>query len=190
MRKSLHRIPDMRIVLAVDADMAKAFCDYFEPRYSCDPGGTYYYTIDAVASGEEALALYPPGSTMILGETFSDMTRPEFLLKLADRLGPEWVSWINFIFVTTQPAVNESVPAFVEKYCEIGNPLDFVNLEKMLGRMRIHGISANPTTHLPSGRAIENQLQELFNDTDWSLLFIEIAGMDAYADQYGLPVTE
>jgi GGDEF domain-containing protein len=185
MRKSSHRIPDMRIVLAVDAGMARAFCDYFEPRYSCDLGGADYYAIDAVTSGEEALALYPPGSTIVVGENLPDMTRHEFLLKLGDKLGPEWVSRINFIFVNEESTAHEPTPTFVERYWEIGKPLDFVNLEKMLKGMRIHGIWADPTTHLPSGRAIENHLKELLNSQDWALLFVELDGMDAYAGRYG-----
>ncbi len=186
MRKSTRRIPDIRIVLIVDADIARAFCDYFEPRYAYNRHGKFY-AIDVVANGQEALALYPPGSTMVVEENLPDMTRHEFLLKLGDTLGPEWVSWIDFIFVNEESAVRESPPAFVERYWEVGKPLNFNELERILRALQYgrHSDRKNPITHLPSGFAIENRLKEIVDQQAWAMLYIVVEGMDVFVDQYG-----
>ncbi|CAG0929883.1 hypothetical protein TFLX_01458 [Thermoflexales bacterium] len=186
MRKSLRRIPDMRIVLAVDADTAQAFCDYFEPRYHSNRTGKFY-AIKIASNGQEALALFPPLTPIVVGEYLPDMTRQEFLLKLADKLDQEWVRWIDFIFVNEKDTAGETIPAFVERRWNVVKPLDFGELEKIFGTIQQgrHSDWKNPVTHLPSGHLIGNRLKELVNQQGWTLLYIVIEGMDAFGDQYG-----
>src|SRR5512136_2808675 len=43
----------------------------------------------------------------------------------------------------------------------------------------------NPTTGLPSGKLIEEQLRLLMRKADWGLLYIGLPGLEAFSDMYG-----
>jgi PleD family two-component response regulator len=70
----------------------------------------------------------------------------------------------------------------------ITKPFDIEEL-----RLRVQGAMrraereslTNPTTGLPSGKMIEEQLRSLMRRRDWGLLYVGIADMDAFTDVYG-----
>jgi diguanylate cyclase (GGDEF)-like protein len=70
----------------------------------------------------------------------------------------------------------------------ITKPFDIEEL-----RLRVQGAMrraereslTNPTTGLPSGKMIEEQLRSLMRRKDWGLLYVGIADMDAFTDLYG-----
>jgi PleD family two-component response regulator len=70
----------------------------------------------------------------------------------------------------------------------ITKPFDIEEL-----RLRVQGAMrraereslTNPTTGLPSGKMIEEQLRGLMRRKDWGLLYMGIADMDAFTDLYG-----
>ena len=48
----------------------------------------------------------------------------------------------------------------------------------------------SPTTGLPSGRLIEQQLRQLLRLADWGILYIAISGLDAFNEVYGFVAGE
>jgi len=70
----------------------------------------------------------------------------------------------------------------------ITKPFDIEEL-----RLRVQGAMrraereslTNPTTGLPSGKLIEEQLRSLMRRTGWGLLYVGISNMEAFTDVYG-----
>ncbi len=70
----------------------------------------------------------------------------------------------------------------------ITKPFDIEEL-----RLRVQGAMrraereslTNPTTGLPSGKMIEEQLRGLMRRKDWGLLYVGVMDMDAFTDVYG-----
>ncbi len=70
----------------------------------------------------------------------------------------------------------------------ITKPFDIEEL-----RLRVQGAMrraereslTNPTTGLPSGRMIEEQLRSLMRRKDWGLLYVGVDAIDAFTDVYG-----
>src|SRR5512136_431385 len=70
----------------------------------------------------------------------------------------------------------------------ITKPFDIEEL-----RLRVQGAMrraereslTNPTTGLPSGKMIEEQLRALMRRSDWGLLYVGVNGMEAFTDLYG-----
>ncbi|OQA23727.1 MAG: Transcriptional regulatory protein YycF [Chloroflexi bacterium ADurb.Bin360] len=64
-----------------------------------------------------------------------------------------------------------------------------LRVRNTIKRAEIESLTS-PTTGLPSGRLIEQQLRQLLRLTDWGILYIGIAGLDAFNEVYGFVAGE
>lgn len=64
-----------------------------------------------------------------------------------------------------------------------------LRVRNTIKRAEIESLTS-PTTGLPSGRLIEQQLRQLLRLADWGILYIGIAGLDAFNEVYGFVAGE
>ena len=64
-----------------------------------------------------------------------------------------------------------------------------LRVRNTIKRAEIESLTS-PTTGLPSGRLIEQQLRQLLRVTDWGILYFGIAGLDAFNEVYGFVAGE
>ncbi len=98
-------------------------------------------------------------------------------------------SHVPIIFLTQKDERSDRI-AGLERGADdyITKPFDIEEL-----RLRVQGAQrraeiqslTNPTTGLPSGKLIEEQLRLLMRKKNWGLLYIGLPGIDAFNDVYG-----
>lgn len=75
----------------------------------------------------------------------------------------------------------------------ITKPFDLEELKlrvkSAISRATVQSLT-NPTTGLPGGRLIEEQLRKLMRGDDWGILYVGIAGFDAFREEYGFVAAE
>lgn len=64
-----------------------------------------------------------------------------------------------------------------------------LRVRNTIKRAEIESLTS-PTTGLPSGRLIEQQLRQLLRLADWGILYIGISGLDAFNEVYGFVAGE
>lgn len=177
---SHRRFPNRDIVLAVDPDTARAFCNYFGPRYHHN--ADRFYAMHVAPTGQAALKFCTVDKaelTVILDAQLPDMTREEFLAKLSstshDGWDPFFVKITCFIFLEDGPAQSDQVlPAVVRNVWHVAKLFNFDEMEQTLQELG-RGVlphCCNPTTRLPAGRLIEERIRMLLSEQDWALLYI------------------
>jgi len=64
-----------------------------------------------------------------------------------------------------------------------------LRVRNTIKRAEIESLTS-PTTGLPSGRLIEQQLRQLLRLADWGILYIGIEGLDTFGEAYGFVASE
>jgi PleD family two-component response regulator len=70
----------------------------------------------------------------------------------------------------------------------VAKPFDIEELKlrvKAAMRAHQHFSMTDPTTHMPSGRLVEEQLRNLVRTPDWSLLYIGVDHLTPFINEYG-----
>ena len=103
-------------------------------------------------------------------------------------------SHIPIIFLTQKDERSDKIHGLelgADDY--ITKPFDLEELKlrvkNAMARATIQSLT-NPTTGLPSGRLIEDQLRQLMRRDDWGILYVGIRGFNAFSEKYGFVAGE
>jgi len=103
-------------------------------------------------------------------------------------------SHIPIIFLTQKDERSDKIHGLelgADDY--ITKPFDLEELKlrvkNALARAKYESLT-NPTTGLPSGRLIEDQLRQLMQREDWGIIYVGIRGFNAFSEVYGFVAGE
>ena len=146
------------------------------------------YDVDTAMRGSDALEktrqVLP--HLIVLDIMLPDIDGYEVCTRLRRNLR---TSHVPIIFLTQKDERSDRIAGLelgADDY--ITKPFDIEEL-----RLRVQGAMrraereslTNPTTGLPSGKMIEEQLRALMRRKDWGLLYVGIGEMDSFTDVYG-----
>ena len=167
------------LIVEDDADIAAMLRIYFS---------NLGYEVQTAARGQEALerTRQQLPHLIILDIMLPDIDGYEVCRRLRTHLR---TSHIPIIFLTQRDERSDRIAGLelgADDY--ITKPFDIEEL-----RLRVQnairraegGSPTSPSTGLPSGRLIEDQLRELLRRSGWGLLYIGINGLDAFREVYG-----
>lgn len=151
------------------------------------------YTVFAALDGEQALTLtrQKMPKVIVLDIMLPDIDGYEVCRRLRTNLR---TSHIPILFLTQKDERSDRIRGLelgADDY--ITKPFDVEEL-----RLRVRNTIkraereslTSPSTGLPSGRLIEQQLRELLHAKDWGLFYIGIAGLSAFNEVYGFVAGE
>jgi CheY-like chemotaxis protein len=180
MHKSQRRIPDVKILYASDgSDAIKGVISAFEAEHNAY-GKEGYYQVLSCTRGNEAIKIcseqYP--WIAVINDKLLDMSGYELAKRLRERQSIP----ACFIFL-----VEMGTPKFSEFEHEyfITKPLKLSDIEHCVRDIRLRGWGhpeANPVTHLPAGRRIEDKLADIVQEQDWSLVHVDVNVEEIIAD--------
>ena len=146
------------------------------------------YEVTVAARGTEALdqTRKQLPSVIVLDIMLPDIDGYEVCTKLRTTLR---TSHVPIIFLTQKDERSDRIAGLelgADDY--ITKPFDIEEL-----RLRVQGAIrraereslTNPTTGLPSGKMIEEQLRSLMRRKDWGLLYVGLTNIEAFTDVYG-----
>jgi diguanylate cyclase (GGDEF)-like protein len=167
------------LVVEDDNDISNMLKIYF---------GAQGYDVTVAARGNDALERTRKQlpNVIVLDIMLPDIDGYEVCTRLRRTLR---TSHVPIIFLTQKDERSDRIAGLemgADDY--ITKPFDIEEL-----RLRVQGAMrraereslTNPTTGLPSGRMIEEQLRGLMRRKDWGLLYIGINEIDAFTDVYG-----
>ncbi|OQY18972.1 MAG: response regulator [Chloroflexi bacterium] len=103
-------------------------------------------------------------------------------------------SHIPIIFLTQKDERSDKIHGLelgADDY--ITKPFDLEELKlrvkNAMARAKYESLT-NPTTGLPSGRLIEDQLRQLMQRDDWGIVYVGIRGLDTFSETYGFVAGE
>ena len=151
------------------------------------------YTVFAALGGEKALTLtrQKMPKVIILDIMLPDIDGYEVCRRLRTNLR---TSHIPILFLTQKDERSDKIRGLelgADDY--ITKPFDVEEL-----RLRVRNTIkraereslTSPSTGLPSGRLIEQQLRELLQEESWGLFYIGIEGLSAFNESYGFVAGE
>ncbi|MCD4738965.1 MAG: response regulator [Anaerolineae bacterium] len=151
------------------------------------------YTVFAALDGEQALTLtrQKMPKVIVLDIMLPDIDGYEVCRRLRTNLR---TSHIPILFLTQKDERSDKIRGLelgADDY--ITKPFDVEEL-----RLRVRNTIkraereslTSPSTGLPSGRLIEQQLRELLHAKDWGLFYIGIDGLSAFNEVYGFVAGE
>lgn len=185
MRKSTRRVSDYRILFVVNDDnMARELCAHFESHYHSRSEEAFYETFTAVRGGA-ALKICSEKHPLVavIDVDLPDMNGYKLARRMRKRLGGFPVA---FIFLVKRNRFVDKVrfPEFKGEYY-VTKPFTVTDVEQVIRKINMRmSINhwRNPWTRLPSGRAVENELESLLNRQDWVLLYTSIDKMSILKD--------
>lgn len=151
------------------------------------------YEVHIAPRGKEALEvtrqLLP--NVIVLDIMLPDIDGYEVCRQLRTNLR---TSHIPILFLTQKDERSDKIHGLelgADDY--ITKPFDVEELRlrvrNTIKRAEIESLTS-PTTGLPSGRLIEQQLRQLLRLADWGILYIGITGLDAFNEVYGFVAGE
>jgi PleD family two-component response regulator len=174
------------LVVEDDTDIAKMLRIYFE-------GSDYQVTL--AERGEEGLEVCRAElpHVILLDIMLPDIDGYEVCRRLRSNLR---TSHVPIIFLTQKDERSDRIQGLelgADDY--ITKPFD---LDELRLRVRntiergMHGSLTSPTTSLPSGPLVEEQLRKLMKEKegDWALLYTGIEGFEAFGESYGFVAGE
>jgi len=168
------------LVVEDDADISKMLRIYFDSQG--------YEVILEMRGGEalETCAKKMP-NVVVLDINLPDMNGYDVCRELRSNLRTKH---IPIIFLTQKDERSDKIKGLelgADDY--ITKPFDIEELKlRVQGAMRRARFEnlTNPTTSLPSGKLIEEQLKIIKNRQDWTMLYLGIAYMDAFTEIQGI----
>jgi diguanylate cyclase (GGDEF)-like protein len=167
------------LVVEDDNDISNMLKIYF---------GAQGYEVTIAARGNDALERTRKQlpNVIVLDIMLPDIDGYEVCTRLRRNLR---TSHVPIIFLTQKDERSDRIAGLelgADDY--ITKPFDIEEL-----RLRVQGAMrraereslTNPTTGLPSGKMIEEQLRALMRRKDWGLLYVGISEMDSFTDVYG-----
>lgn len=167
------------LVVEDDFDISNMLRIYFQSQG---------YDVTVAPRGEEALDLCRQQlpHVIVLDIMLPDIDGYEVCRRLRGNLR---TSHVPIIFLTQKDERSDKIAGLelgADDY--ITKPFDIEELrlrvQGSIRRARITNLS-NPTTGLPSGKQIEEQLRSLMRRDDWALLYIGINYIDPFRDKEG-----
>lgn len=151
------------------------------------------YEVHVAPRGKDALELTRQllPNVIVLDIMLPDIDGYEVCRQLRTNLR---TSHIPILFLTQKDERSDKIHGLelgADDY--ITKPFDVEELRlrvrNTIKRAEIESLTS-PTTGLPSGRLIEQQLRQLLRLADWGILYIGISGLDAFNEVYGFVAGE
>jgi len=151
------------------------------------------YDVAVAQRGEDALEMCRKQlpHIIVLDIMLPDMDGYDVCRNLRDNLR---TSHIPIIFLTQKDERSDKIHGLelgADDY--ITKPFDLEELKlrvkNAMTRATIQNLTT-PTTGLPSGRLIEDQLRQLMRREDWGIVYVGIKGFDAFKEEYGFVAGE
>ncbi len=172
------------LVVEDDPDISNMLRIYFQSQD---------YEVSVAQRGEEALEVcrHQLPNVVVLDIMLPDMDGYDVCRELRSNLR---TSHIPIIFLTQKDERSDKIRGLelgADDY--ITKPFDVEELKlrvrNAMARARYESLT-NPTTGLPSGRLIEDQLRDLMQRDDWAIIYVGIPGFEAFGEVYGFVAGE
>ncbi len=172
------------LVVEDDFDISNMLRIYFESQD---------YEVSVAPRGEDALDMcrHQLPNVIVLDIMLPDMDGYDVCRELRNNLR---TSHIPIIFLTQKDERSDKIRGLelgADDY--ITKPFDVEELNlrvrNAIARARYESLTS-PTTGLPSGRLIEEQLRELMRRDDWAILYVGIQGFSHFGEVYGFVAGE
>ncbi|MFO7742577.1 MAG: response regulator [Anaerolineae bacterium] len=172
------------LVVEDDSDISTMLRIYFESEG---------YGVVTAQRGEDALETcrHQLPNVVVLDIMLPDMDGYDVCRELRNTLR---TSHIPIIFLTQKDERSDKIRGLelgADDY--ITKPFDVEELNlrvrNAMTRARYESLT-NPSTGLPSGQLIEEQLRELMRRDDWAIIYVGIQGLDAFNEVYGFVAGE
>jgi PleD family two-component response regulator len=167
------------LIVEDDVDISEMLCIYFESQG---------YTVLTTTHGQEALELCRRNlpNLVILDILLPDIDGYEVCRQLRANLR---TSHIPIIFLTQKDERSDQIKGLeqgVDDYITKPFDLQLLMLRVRNSLQRAGWLSlTSPVTGLPSSKLIEDQLRQLMQKDEWSILYAEIRGLGTFNDVYG-----
>jgi PleD family two-component response regulator len=172
------------LVVEDDFDISNMLRIYFESEG---------YDVAVAQRGEDALEMcrHQLPNVIVLDIMLPDMDGYDVCRRLRNNLR---TSHIPIIFLTQKDERSDKIRGLelgADDY--ITKPFDVEELNLRVGnamaRSRYESLT-NPTTGLPSGQLIEDQLRQLMREDDWGIIYVGLRGFKAFGEAYGFVAGE
>lgn len=172
------------LVVEDDFDISNMLRLYFESEG---------YDVSVAQRGEDALEMcrHQLPNVVVLDIMLPDMDGYDVCRELRSNLR---TSHIPIIFLTQKDERSDRIRGLelgADDY--ITKPFDVEELNlrvrNAMARSRFESLT-NPTTGLPSGELIEEQLRTLIRQDDWGIIYVGIQWFDAFGEAYGFVAGE
>lgn len=172
------------LIVEDDVDIANMLRIYFQSNG---------YEVAVAQRGEDALEMCRKQlpHIIVLDIMLPDMDGYDVCRELRSNLR---TSHVPIIFLTQKDERSDKIHGLelgADDY--ITKPFDLEELKlrvkSAINRATIQSLT-NPTTGLPSGRLIEDQLRQLMRRSDWGIIYVNIQGFTAFNEVYGFVAGE
>ncbi|MDY6874898.1 MAG: response regulator [Chloroflexota bacterium] len=172
------------LVVEDDFDISNMLRIYFQSQD---------YEVAVAQRGEDALDMcrHQLPNIIVLDIMLPDMDGYDVCYELRNNLR---TSHIPVIFLTQKDERSDKIRGLelgADDY--VTKPFDVEELKlrvkNAMARATYESLT-NPTTGLPSGRLIEDQLRQLMRRDDWGIIYVNIQGFAAFGEVYGFVAGE
>jgi PleD family two-component response regulator len=172
------------LIVEDDFDISNMLRIYFQ---------SHGYEVAVAQRGEDALEMCRKQlpHIIVLDIMLPDMDGYDVCRELRNNLR---TSHVPIIFLTQKDERSDKIHGLelgADDY--ITKPFDLEELKlrvkSAISRATIQSLT-NPTTGLPGGRLIEDQLRNLMRREDWGILYVGLLGFDAFTEVYGFVAGE
>jgi PleD family two-component response regulator len=172
------------LIVEDDFDISNMLRIYFQ---------SHGYEVAVAQRGEDALAMCRKQlpHIIVLDIMLPDMDGYDVCRELRSNLR---TSHVPIIFLTQKDERSDKIHGLelgADDY--ITKPFDLEELKlrvkSAISRATVQSLT-NPTTGLPGGRLIEDQLRQLMRREEWGVLYVGLLGFDAFTEVYGFVAGE
>jgi PleD family two-component response regulator len=172
------------LIVEDDFDISNMLRIYFQ---------SHGYEVAVAQRGEDALAMCRKQlpHIIVLDIMLPDMDGYDVCRELRSNLR---TSHVPIIFLTQKDERSDKIHGLelgADDY--ITKPFDLEELKlrvkSAISRATVQSLT-NPTTGLPGGRLIEDQLRQLMRREEWGVLYVGLQGFDAFTEVYGFVAGE
>lgn len=176
--------PGRMMIVEDDPDISNMLRIYFQQQG---------YEVAVAQRGEDALEMCRQQlpHIIVLDIMLPDMDGYDVCRELRGNLR---TSHIPIIFLTQKDERSDKIHGLelgADDY--ITKPFDLEELKlrvkNAMARAQYESLT-NPTTGLPSGRLIEDQLRQLMRRQDWGIVYVGIRGFSTFGEKYGFVAGE
>ena len=176
--------PGRMMIVEDDPDISNMLRIYFQSQG---------YEVAVAQRGEDALEMCRQQlpHIIVLDIMLPDMDGYDVCRELRGNLR---TSHIPIVFLTQKDERSDKIHGLelgADDY--ITKPFDLEELKlrvkNAMARAQYESLT-NPTTGLPSGRLIEDQLRQLMRRDDWGIIYVGIRGFSAFGEVYGFVAGE
>jgi PleD family two-component response regulator len=172
------------LIVEDDFDISNMLRIYFQ---------SHGYEVAVAQRGEDALAMCRKQlpHIIVLDIMLPDMDGYDVCRELRSNLR---TSHVPIIFLTQKDERSDKIHGLelgADDY--ITKPFDLEELKlrvkSAISRATVQSLT-NPTTGLPGGRLIEDQLRQLMRRDEWGILYVGLQGFEAFTEVYGFVAGE